>query len=134
MARPANRMRPVHPGEVLREEYLGPLGLSGGPGSGLASCLLRALPGSRPLHRRCLLPLASPPLKPTGTSARLLRHHCRCTAQRALRKLAPDAVRVKPLSHSANAAPTGHCPQRLTMSTSLNRGASGGLAGAYKAI
>ena len=28
MARPVNRMRPVHPGEVLREEYLAPLGLS----------------------------------------------------------------------------------------------------------
>ena len=28
MARPTNRMRPVHPGEVLREDYLAPLGLS----------------------------------------------------------------------------------------------------------
>ena len=28
MARLVNRMRPVHPGEVLREEYLAPLGLS----------------------------------------------------------------------------------------------------------
>ena len=28
MARPVNRMRPVHPGEVLREDYLVPLGLS----------------------------------------------------------------------------------------------------------
>jgi len=28
MARPENRMRPVHPGEVLREDYLTPLGLS----------------------------------------------------------------------------------------------------------
>lgn len=28
MARPINRMRPVHPGEVLREDYLLPLGLS----------------------------------------------------------------------------------------------------------
>jgi antitoxin HigA-1 len=28
MNRPVNRMRPVHPGEVLREEYLMPLGLS----------------------------------------------------------------------------------------------------------
>lgn len=28
MARSVNRMRPVHPGEVLRENYLGPLGLS----------------------------------------------------------------------------------------------------------
>jgi antitoxin HigA-1 len=28
MPRPANRMRPVHPGEVLREDYLAPLGLS----------------------------------------------------------------------------------------------------------
>ena len=27
MARPVNRMRPVHPGEVLREDYLVPLGL-----------------------------------------------------------------------------------------------------------
>lgn len=27
-ARPINRMRPVHPGEVLREDYLIPLGLS----------------------------------------------------------------------------------------------------------
>ena len=28
MARAVNRMRPVHPGEVLREDYLTPLGLS----------------------------------------------------------------------------------------------------------
>lgn len=28
MSRPVNRMRPVHPGEVLREEFLAPLGLS----------------------------------------------------------------------------------------------------------
>jgi antitoxin HigA-1 len=28
MARSTNRMRPVHPGEVLREDYLAPLGLS----------------------------------------------------------------------------------------------------------
>lgn len=28
MARPTNRRRPVHPGEVLREDYLAPLGLS----------------------------------------------------------------------------------------------------------
>ena len=28
MTRPVNRMRSVHPGEILREDYLGPLGLS----------------------------------------------------------------------------------------------------------
>ena len=28
MARPVNRMRAVHPGEVLREDFLGPLGMS----------------------------------------------------------------------------------------------------------
>ena len=28
MARPVNRMRPIHPGEVLREDYLAQLGLS----------------------------------------------------------------------------------------------------------
>ncbi len=28
MARPVNRMRPVHPGELLREDYVVPLGLS----------------------------------------------------------------------------------------------------------
>jgi antitoxin HigA-1 len=28
MARPVDRMRPVHPGEVLREDFLAPLGLS----------------------------------------------------------------------------------------------------------
>jgi addiction module HigA family antidote len=28
MTRPINGMRPVHPGEVLREDYLAPLGLS----------------------------------------------------------------------------------------------------------
>lgn len=28
MKRPQNRLRPVHPGEVLREDYLAPLGLS----------------------------------------------------------------------------------------------------------
>ncbi len=28
MSRPVNRMRPVHPGEVLRADYLEPLGLS----------------------------------------------------------------------------------------------------------
>ena len=28
MSNPINRMRPVHPGEILREDYLVPLGLS----------------------------------------------------------------------------------------------------------
>lgn len=28
MSRPVNRMRPIHPGEILREDYLVPLGLS----------------------------------------------------------------------------------------------------------
>ena len=28
MSRPVNRMRPVHPGEVLREDYLVPLEMS----------------------------------------------------------------------------------------------------------
>ncbi len=28
MARPVNRMRPVHPGEILREDFLAPLELS----------------------------------------------------------------------------------------------------------
>ena len=28
MNRPVNRMRPVHPGEILRKDYLVPLGLS----------------------------------------------------------------------------------------------------------
>ena len=28
MSRPVNRMRPVHPGEILREEFLAPLGMS----------------------------------------------------------------------------------------------------------
>ncbi|MCG8368686.1 MAG: HigA family addiction module antitoxin [Pseudanabaenales cyanobacterium] len=28
MNRPINRMRPVHPGEVLREDFLAPLGMS----------------------------------------------------------------------------------------------------------
>lgn len=28
MTRPINRMRPVHPGEVLRNDYLAPLGMS----------------------------------------------------------------------------------------------------------
>lgn len=28
MARPINRMRAVHPGEILREDYLAPLGLN----------------------------------------------------------------------------------------------------------
>ncbi len=28
MSRPVNRMRPVHPGEVLREDYLAPLEMS----------------------------------------------------------------------------------------------------------
>lgn len=28
MERPVNRMRPVHPGEILREEFLAPIGLS----------------------------------------------------------------------------------------------------------
>ncbi|KAA3659754.1 MAG: addiction module antidote protein, HigA family [Chloroflexi bacterium] len=29
MSKPVNRMRPVHPGEILREDYLVPLGMSG---------------------------------------------------------------------------------------------------------
>jgi len=28
MERPVNRMRPVHPGEILREDFLEPLGMS----------------------------------------------------------------------------------------------------------
>ncbi|MCP5096309.1 MAG: HigA family addiction module antidote protein [Chloroflexi bacterium] len=28
MSKPVNRMRPVHPGEILREDYLVPLGMS----------------------------------------------------------------------------------------------------------
>jgi addiction module HigA family antidote len=28
MSKPADRLRPVHPGEVLREDFLAPLGLS----------------------------------------------------------------------------------------------------------
>ena len=28
MKRPVNRMRPVHPGEILREDFLEPLGMS----------------------------------------------------------------------------------------------------------
>ena len=28
MSQPINRMRPVHPGEILREDYLVPLGMS----------------------------------------------------------------------------------------------------------
>ena len=28
MSKPVNRLRPVHPGEVLREDFLAPLGLS----------------------------------------------------------------------------------------------------------
>jgi addiction module HigA family antidote len=28
MSTPVNRMRPIHPGEILREEYLGPMGMS----------------------------------------------------------------------------------------------------------
>lgn len=28
MGRPINRMRPVHPGEILREDFLAPLGMS----------------------------------------------------------------------------------------------------------
>ena len=28
MSRPTNRMRPAHPGEILREDFLGPLGMS----------------------------------------------------------------------------------------------------------
>ena len=28
MSKPTDRMRPVHPGEVLREEYLAPIGMS----------------------------------------------------------------------------------------------------------
>jgi addiction module HigA family antidote len=36
MNTPKNRMRPVHPGEVLREEYLAPLGMSA---NALASAL-----------------------------------------------------------------------------------------------
>ena len=28
MTKPVNRMRPVHPGEILREDFLAPLGMS----------------------------------------------------------------------------------------------------------
>ena len=64
MARPINRMRPVHPGEVLREDYLAPLGLSV---NALAVAL--AVPATR-IHeivkeRRAVSP---------DTAARLARH------------------------------------------------------------
>ena len=36
MTRPINRMRPVHPGEILREDFLVPLGMSV---NGLAAAL-----------------------------------------------------------------------------------------------
>lgn len=36
MKRPVNRMRPVHPGEILREDFLAPLGISA---NALASAL-----------------------------------------------------------------------------------------------
>ena len=42
MSRPINRMRPVHPGEILREDYLAPLNLSA---NALAMAL--AVPPSR---------------------------------------------------------------------------------------
>jgi addiction module HigA family antidote len=40
MTRPVNRLRPVHPGEVLREDYLVPLGLS-------VNALALAVPATR---------------------------------------------------------------------------------------
>ena len=42
MTRPVNQMRPVHPGEILREDFLVPLGMS-------VNALARALavPGTR---------------------------------------------------------------------------------------
>jgi addiction module HigA family antidote len=42
MSRPINRMRPVHPGEVLREDYLLPLEMSA---NALATAL--GVPGTR---------------------------------------------------------------------------------------
>ncbi len=42
MSRPVNRMRPVHPGEILREEFLAPLGMSVN-----ALALVLAVPATR---------------------------------------------------------------------------------------
>ena len=42
MSRPVNRMRPVHPGEVLREDYLVPLEMSAN-----ALALALAVPATR---------------------------------------------------------------------------------------
>ena len=64
MSRPINRMRAVHPGEVLREDYLAPLALSV---NALAMAL--GVPATR-IHeivkeRRCVTP---------DTAARLARY------------------------------------------------------------
>lgn len=64
MPRPTNRLRPVHPGEVLREDYLVPQGLSV---NALATAL--AVPATR-MHeivkeRRAIT---------ADTAARLARH------------------------------------------------------------
>lgn len=42
MSKPVNRMRPVHPGEILREDYLIPLGMSAN-----ALAIALSVPGTR---------------------------------------------------------------------------------------
>lgn len=49
MAHPVNRMRAVHPGEVLREDFLAPLGLSVN-----AHYDLKTLPTRRAIERQVL--------------------------------------------------------------------------------
>ena len=41
---PKNKMRPIHPGEILREEFLKPLGMS-------AACAVAGDQGAGPAHQ-----------------------------------------------------------------------------------
>ncbi len=70
-----NRMRPVHPGEILREDFLAPLGLS-------VNALAQALrvPATR-LHEIVNGGAVSHPTRPCGspaTSAAMRSHGSTC--------------------------------------------------------
>ena len=73
----SNKMRPIHPGEILREEYLAPLGMS-------ANALAMALHVPAPrIPRFSFEQLAAQEMAMSAQQPRLLRHDGAVLAQPA---------------------------------------------------
>ena len=106
MARPVDRMRPVHPGEVLREDYLVPLGLSVN-----ALSIALGVPATR-IHeivreRRAVT---------ADTAARLAMHFERCKTGRRAVCGGQAAHPRRPSAQGAGLdAREGLVPQRVTL-------------------